>query len=90
MSTIDSAFRLAGALAAGAYFEARSAEEREIRGLGDALYRRADWAWAQNGEATVTRGCRPETGFIEYRWQGCDEALLLYVLGLASPTHPLR
>ena len=31
----------------------------------------------------------PESGFIGYRWEGYDEALLLYVLGLASPTHPL-
>ena len=89
VSTIDSAFLLAGALTAGAYFDAEVAEEREIRGLADALYRRADWAWAQNGEATVTHGWRPESGFIDYRWKGYDEALLLYVLGLASPTHPL-
>lgn len=89
LSTVDSAFLLAGALAAAAYFDAESSEEREIRSLADALYRRADWAWAQNGGATVTHGWRPETGFLEYRWEGYDEALLLYVLGLASPTHPL-
>lgn len=89
LSTIDSAFLLIGALTAGAYFDADAPEEREIRGLADALYRRCDWAWAQNGEATVTHGWRPESGFIGFRWQGYDEALLLYVLGLASPTHPL-
>jgi len=89
LSTVDSTFLLAGALLAGAYFDADAADEREIRDLADALYRRCDWAWAQNGEATVTHGWRPESGFIEYRWEGYDEALLLYVLGLASPTHPL-
>jgi hypothetical protein len=89
VSTVDSAFLLAGALTAGAYFDADVVEEREIRGLADALYRRCNWAWAQNGEATVTHGWRPESGFIGYRWEGYDEALLLYVLGLASPTHPL-
>jgi hypothetical protein len=89
LSTVDSAFLLAGALAAGAYFDAATAEEQEIRGLADALYRRCDWSWAQNGKATVAHGWRPENGFIEYRWEGYDEALLLYVLGLASPTHPL-
>ena len=87
--TIDSAILLAGALAAGVYFSAYTADEIEIRSLADALYRRADWAWAQNGGATVTHGWRPESGFIIYRWEGYDEALLLYVLGLASPTHPL-
>ena len=89
LSTVDSAFLLAGALAARAYFDGAGAEEREIRELADALYRRCDWVWAQNAGPTVTHGWRPETGFLDYRWEGYDEALLLYVLGLGSPTHPL-
>ncbi len=89
LSTVDSAFLLAGALAAGAYFGGDTREEREIRELAEALYWRCDWAWAQNGKATVTHGWRPESGFIAYRWEGYDEALLLYVLALGSPTHPL-
>jgi hypothetical protein len=89
LSTIDSALLLAGALTAAAYFDAETADEREIRALTDALYRRADWRWAQNRGATVTHGWTPEGGFLAHRWQGYDEALLLYVLGLGSPTHPL-
>ena len=89
LSTIDSTFLLAGALMAGMYFDADTAEEHEIRTLADALYRRADWQWAQNQGATVTHGWKPESGFLKYRWEGYDEALLLYMLGLGSPTHPL-
>src|ERR1700674_3571768 len=89
LSTVDSAFLLAGALTAGMYFDANIADENEIRILADALYRRADWQWAQNQGATVTHGWRPESGFLEYRWEGYDEAMLLYILGLGSPTHPL-
>jgi hypothetical protein len=89
LSTIDSTFLLAGVLTASAYFGAETADEREIRALADALYRRCNWAWAQNGKATVTHGWRPESGFISYRWDGYDEALLLYILGLGSPTHSL-
>jgi hypothetical protein len=89
LSTVDSTFLLAGALAAAMYFDADSADESEIRTLGDALYRRANWAWAQDGGATVTHGWKPESGFLPYRWEGYDEALLLYILGLGSPTHPL-
>ncbi|RWB96374.1 MAG: hypothetical protein EOQ57_26810 [Mesorhizobium sp.] len=89
LSTIDSALLLAGALTAAAYFDADAAEEREIRALADALYRRADWQWAQNQGSTVTHGWTPESGFIKYRWEGYDEALLLYVLALGSPTFPL-
>ena len=88
-STVDSAFLLAGALAAGMYFDAETADEQEIRTLADALYRRADWQWAQDQGATVTHGWKPESGFLKYRWEGYDEALLLYVLGLGSPTYPL-
>jgi hypothetical protein len=90
LSTVDSAFLLAGALAAAAYFDRDDAGEREVRTLADGLYRRADWQWAQNQGDTVTHGWKPETGFLEYRWEGYDEALLVYVLGLGSPTHPLR
>ena len=89
LSTVDSTFLLAGALSAGLYFGADTADEREIRSLADALYRRADWQWAQNEGLTVTHGWTPENGFIKYRWEGYDEALLLYALGLGSPTHPL-
>ena len=89
LSTVDSALLFAGALCAAQYFDRDSAEETEIRALADKLYRRADWQWAQNGEATVTHGWKPETKFIKYRWRGYDEAILLYVLGLGSPTFPL-
>ena len=89
LSTVDSAFLLAGALTARMYFDADSADETEIRTLGEALYCRADWQWAQNQGDTVTHGWTPEAGFLKYRWEGYDEALLLYMLGLGSPTHPL-
>lgn len=89
LSTIDSAFLFAGMLTAATYFDQDTEEEHEIRTLADALYRRADWQWAQNGGATLTHGWKPESGFLPYRWEGYDEGLLLYVLGLGSPTHPL-
>ena len=37
----------------------------------------------------VSHGCEPESGFLPYRWQGYCEALLLYALGLGSPTYRL-
>ena len=89
LSTVDTAFLLAGALTAAAYFDRDAQDEQQIRTLADELYRRADWRWAQHGGATVTHGYKPKSGFIKYRWEGYDEALLLYVLGLGSPTYPL-
>lgn len=89
LSTVDSAFFLAGALTTAMYFDAGTADENEISMLAEALYRRADWQWAQNNGETVTHGWKPESGFLKYRWEGYDEAMLLYILGLGSPTHPL-
>jgi hypothetical protein len=89
ISTIDSTYVLAGALTAACYFNRDTKNEREIRTLAEALYGRADWHWAQNRALTVSHGWRPESGFIKYRWTGYSEALILYVLGLASPTFPL-
>jgi hypothetical protein len=89
LSTVDSIFLIAGALTAAAYFDRDTQQEREIRRLADALYRRMDWQWAQNGKGTVTHGWKPERKFLKYRWEGYDEALLLYILGLGSPTYPL-
>src|SRR6476620_10329332 len=89
LSTLDSAFLFAGALTVGAYFDRDTPVEVEIRSLADALYRRADWNWALDGGPTLTHGWRPENGFIPHRYQGYDEGLLLYILGLGSPTYPL-
>jgi hypothetical protein len=89
LSTVDSTFLLAGALAAAMYFNHDSQDESEIRNLADALYRRANWRWALNHGATVTHGWKPESGFLKYRWEGYDEALILYLLGLGSPSYPL-
>jgi len=72
-----------------AIFLGRRREDCEIRKLADALYRRADWNWAQNGAPTVTLGWKSRSGFLRYRWQGYNEGLLIYLLGLGSPTHPL-
>jgi hypothetical protein len=91
LSTIDTGLLLAGALVAAAYYDRNTGAEREIRDLADGLYLRADWQWARAGAAALNHGWKPGRGkgFLKYRWEGYNEALLLYILGLGSPTHPL-
>jgi hypothetical protein len=89
ISTVDTAFLIAGVLTVAAYFDQENPVEAQIRETADFLYRRVDWKWALNGEAAMSHGWRPETGFIPYRYEGYDEALLLYVLALGSPTYPI-
>jgi hypothetical protein len=76
LSTIDSTFLIAGALTAAEYFDRDTEDESEIRTIADSIYRRADWQWAQNRGVTVTHGWKPERGFLKYRWQGYNEALI--------------
>jgi NADPH:quinone reductase-like Zn-dependent oxidoreductase len=103
LSTLDSAFLLAGMLVAGEFFDADVPAEREIREIADALYRRADWQWALYGvpcdangwptktveDVTIIHGGTPENGFISYRYQGYDESLLMHLLALGSSTFAL-
>ena len=89
VSLIDTSFLLAGMLTAAAYFTADTDAEIELRELADALYWRVDWRWAQRDGSCVVHGWKPECGFLNYGWEGYSEAILLYVLGLGSPTHPL-
>jgi len=89
LSLIDTSLLLAGALTAAAYFTGRTNSEAEIRELADSLYRRVEWTWAQNDKTGLSQGWKPESGFLHYGWEGYNEAVLLYVLGLGSPTHPL-
>ncbi|HXE06097.1 MAG TPA: glucoamylase family protein [Bryobacteraceae bacterium] len=88
ISLIDTALLIAGILVTSVYFDGAGAEA-EIRSLSESLYRRVDWHWAESGTATVWQGWKPECGFFHYGWEGYNEATILYILGLASPTYPL-
>ncbi|HSE22594.1 MAG TPA: glucoamylase family protein [Pyrinomonadaceae bacterium] len=89
LSTIDSSILIAGALAAATYFNGETQEETEIRSLADNLYQRMDWSWMLGDDAKVVMGWKPEEGFLPWLWEGYNESILLHVLSLASPTHPL-
>jgi hypothetical protein len=89
LSMIDTAILIAGVLTSGRYFSAAVDDEPEIREIAGFLYERIDWPWATAGGAVVRMGWKAGAGFLSYGWQGYSEALLLYVLGLGSPTHPL-
>ena len=91
LSTIDTALLMAGVLSSQAYFDREDETERSIRLLSDRLYRRVDWAWAYSPQhrPLLSMGWSPERGFIDVDWRGYNEGMLLYVLALGSPTHPI-
>jgi len=60
-----------------------------VREKAEELYRRIDWTWIQPRPPLVSMGWTPEHGFHTYDWRGYNEAMILYVLALGSPTHPI-
>lgn len=89
LSTVDTAILLAGALFCQSYFDGGHPEEVEIRALADTIYRRVDWRWAQPKAPAISLGWSPEDGFLKYDWRGYNEAMLVYLLALGSPTFPV-
>lgn len=84
LSSIDTALLLAGVLDAREFFDRDTADERRIRELAGTLFRRVDWAWMANGGDTFRMGWHPERGFIERRWIGYNEGMILYLLALGA------
>jgi len=89
LSTIDTALLISGALTSAAYFDSSDPTEVKIRTLADDLYRKVDWNWASHDDGGVAMGWNPETGLMQKSWLGFNEGMLIYLLGLGSPTHPL-
>ena len=89
LSTIDTGLLMAGILACQSYFDGMGGEEATIRELADDLYRRVEWDWAMNGQRLMSMGWHPEKGFIPSSWDGYNEAMILLILALGSPTHPI-
>lgn len=87
LSTIDTALLLAGVLFCQSYFD--GPEEGQIRALAESLYIRVDWAWAQPRAPGISLGWKPESGFLPYDWRGYNETMIMMILALGSPTHPV-
>ncbi|MCL5034207.1 MAG: Tat pathway signal protein [Bacteroidetes bacterium] len=87
LSTIDSAILMYGVLFCQTYFDRNTAEEEEIRSIADSLYLRMNWHFFERDKPLINMGWTPEKGYAPLSWKGLDEAMLLYVLALGSPTY---
>jgi len=90
LSTIDSALLLAGVLTCQSYFDnVADSGETQVRRLADSIYRRVNWQWISPRAPLVAMGWKPESQFLAYDWRGYNEAMILYILALGSPTYPI-
>jgi hypothetical protein len=86
VSSIDTALLMAGVLTVRRCF----ADDPGLVRAADAVYRRIDFDWMRNGDPNLlSMGWKPETGFLTARWEHYCELMLLYLLGIGSPAHPL-
>ncbi len=89
LSTVDTALLMGGVLFSQSYFHRDDPREAEIRALAERLYRRVDWTWPRPRAPKIAMGWTPEHGMHGYDWSGYNEAQLVYILALGSPTHPV-
>lgn len=92
LSSIDTALLMAGVLFARDYYDANSPQEKAIRDMATALYDNVEWDWMAdpNQDGLIKLAWSPENGFTNGVYKGYNEAGLLYILAIGSPTHPVK
>lgn len=86
LSTIDTALLLAGALTAQQCFSTDAGISR----MAQDIYQRVDFTWMLDPKSNCLRmGWKPESGFLRSIWGEYRENLILYVLAIGSPLHPI-
>ncbi len=86
ISSIDTTLLLGGILTLRQCF----ADDKEIVNLATQIYERVDFPWMLAGSKNLfSHGWKPETGFLTARWKDYSEQMLLYILAIGSPTHPV-
>ena len=88
LSTVDTALLMGGVLFVGGYFDQDHPEEKEIRRIADELYKRVNWPWAIELAPDIRMAWSPELQFGGHDWRGYNEAMLVFILALGSPTFP--
>ena len=64
-------------------------KDPRIQSLATQIYQRVNWPWMLNGGTTFSMGWKPESGFVNARWDTYNESMMLYLLGIGSPTNPI-
>ena len=92
---VETAFLMEGILFTREYFSRTNPEETEIRRLADNLWRGVEWNWfvsrATNEPPSMIWHWSPDYGWkISLPVTGFNECQIVYILAMASPTHPIE
>lgn len=84
ISPIDMAILLCGVLTCR-----EAINDGDIRRDATEIYRRVDWPWLLDDGDTFAMHWTPELGFSPRRWDAYCESMMLYLLAMGSPSHPI-
>ncbi len=88
---VETAFMCQGLLTARQYFDHDTNDERQLRDTITRLWEGVEWNWCRNP---------PDSDFLMWHWSpdygwhinhsliGWNETLIVYLMAIASPTHP--
>ena len=88
---VETAFMVQGLLTVMEYFKEGNEREQQLAENIQQLWEEVEWDWYTKGEEVLYWHWSPE-----YEWEmdfpvgGYNEALIMYVLAAASPTHPIE
>jgi len=85
VSSIDTAILLCGILTCRTHFR-----DTDITLLAHSITNRVEWTWLSEDTSLLSHGWLPEVGFLPYRWDYYNEMMMMYLLGMGSPTYPLK
>ncbi len=86
LSTIDTALLMAGIIDAREYFNTSDPGDTLVRFYADSLVRACNWNLMTNFSTGLYMGYLPGSGFNGFgRWQGYNEAMIMYLLALGAP-----
>lgn len=87
---VETAFLIQGLLINRQYFSGDNEEENKLRERITSIWENVEWDWYTQGKKSITWHWSPDQGFIiNQPIGGWNEALIVYVLAAASPTHTI-
>lgn len=87
---VETAFLIQGLLINRQYFSADTTEENDIRARITTIWENVEWDWYTQGNKAITWHWSTNHGFaLDHTISGWNEALIVYVLAAASPTHTI-
>jgi hypothetical protein len=87
---VETAFLCQGLIAVREYFKNGNTQEKALAAKADNLWKGVEWSWYTNGENAMYWHWSPTYEWeMKFKLEGYNECLIAYIMGAASPTHPI-